>query len=167
MKAAGRLTHRLSQKTAMDRGAVLCGGSAGAICWFDGGHSDSLDPTTTAAYVKGSDADRARVTDEMKSSWKYIRVSALGFVPGLICPHHDTTQSNGTPRSEDFDRMLIKRRNEVGICLENNAALVIDGDRYKVVTTDGEARVFKKVVKNGVVVATEIGAGGGFAPIDW
>ncbi len=33
-------------KKAMDRGAVLCGGSAGAICWFDGGHSDSLDPTT-------------------------------------------------------------------------------------------------------------------------
>ena len=28
-------------RTAMNRGAVLCGGSAGAICWFDGGHSDS------------------------------------------------------------------------------------------------------------------------------
>lgn len=34
-------------RRAMDRGAVLCGGSAGAICWFDGGHSDSRDPTTT------------------------------------------------------------------------------------------------------------------------
>lgn len=33
-------------KAAMERGAVLCGGSAGAICWFDGGHSDSWDPET-------------------------------------------------------------------------------------------------------------------------
>ena len=95
-------------REAMDRGAVMCGGSAGAICWFgesnelgwsqtcvltstitltlnlnlnltrtlrtltqDGGHSDSLDPTTMASYVKGGPAARARVTDEMKSSWKY------------------------------------------------------------------------------------------------
>jgi dipeptidase E len=34
-------------RRAMERGAVLCGGSAGAICWFEGGHSDSRDPTTT------------------------------------------------------------------------------------------------------------------------
>ena len=33
-------------RTAMERGAVLTGGSAGAICWFDGGHSDSWDPDT-------------------------------------------------------------------------------------------------------------------------
>lgn len=25
-------------RDAMERGAVLTGGSAGAICWFDGGH---------------------------------------------------------------------------------------------------------------------------------
>lgn len=33
-------------RQACDNGKVLCGGSAGAICWFDGGHSDSRDPTT-------------------------------------------------------------------------------------------------------------------------
>lgn len=33
-------------RTACDRGAVLCGGSAGAICWYEGGHSDSRDPTS-------------------------------------------------------------------------------------------------------------------------
>ena len=31
-------------KAAAARGAVLTGGSAGAICWFDSGHSDSMDP---------------------------------------------------------------------------------------------------------------------------
>ena len=31
---------------AMNRGCVMSGGSAGAICWFGSGHSDSRDPTT-------------------------------------------------------------------------------------------------------------------------
>lgn len=34
---------------AMDRGVVMAGGSAGAICWFDAGHSDSMDPDTYVA----------------------------------------------------------------------------------------------------------------------
>ena len=33
-------------KDASLQGTVMCGGSAGAICWFDGGHSDSMDPDT-------------------------------------------------------------------------------------------------------------------------
>ena len=33
-------------RAAVERGLVICGGSAGAICWFDGGHSDSMDPTS-------------------------------------------------------------------------------------------------------------------------
>lgn len=33
-------------KEVSEKGTVMCGGSAGAICWFDGGHSDSRDPTT-------------------------------------------------------------------------------------------------------------------------
>ena len=28
----------------MERGCILTGGSAGAICWFHSGHSDSADP---------------------------------------------------------------------------------------------------------------------------
>ena len=31
-------------RAAMERGCVLSGGSAGCICWFDAGHSDSHDP---------------------------------------------------------------------------------------------------------------------------
>jgi hypothetical protein len=38
-------------REASERGAVMVGGSAGAICWFDGGHSDSFDPTTVRACM--------------------------------------------------------------------------------------------------------------------
>jgi dipeptidase E len=31
-------------------GKVITGGSAGAICWFDGGHSDSMDPETSRSF---------------------------------------------------------------------------------------------------------------------
>lgn len=45
---------------------VLCGGSAGAICWFESGHSDSLDPTTFLTVDPN-------LTDEQKKDWEYIR----------------------------------------------------------------------------------------------
>lgn len=45
---------------------VLCGGSAGAICWFDYGHSDSMDPTTFL-HVDPN------LTEEQKTNWEYTR----------------------------------------------------------------------------------------------
>ena len=76
-------------KRAMARGAVLCGGSAGAICWFNGGHSDSRDPAT----LRGQNPNLSAMA---KNNWDYIRVLCLVFVPGVLCcPHHDQIQSNG------------------------------------------------------------------------
>jgi len=129
---------------AQDRGAVMTGGSAGAICWFDAGHSDSADPETykramLAAGVGGEAADDAApLTEEDKKGWKYIRVPALGFYPGLMCPHHDKTQSNGSPRYNDFDEMMLRHPSERGICIDHWAALVVEGDKYRVWTMEGE-----------------------------
>lgn len=54
-------------REAMDMNQpVLCGGSAGAISWFDYGHSDSMDPTTFL-HVDPN------LTEEEKSNWEYIR----------------------------------------------------------------------------------------------
>lgn len=47
-------------------GPVLCGGSAGAICWFNSGHSDSMDPTTMRVVDLS-------LSNEEKQSWDYIR----------------------------------------------------------------------------------------------
>lgn len=138
-------------KAALDRGAVMCGGSAGAICWFDGGHSDSRDPTT----VRFPDPN---LSEDAKSDWKYIRVSGLGFLPGICCPHHDTTQSNGVPRANDFDAMLMRQRNpETGIAIDDQAVLVVDGDRFRVMSTgaDADAKVTVKKVDNGGKIQTE------------
>ena len=118
-------------KQAMERGAVLTGGSAGAIAFFSGGHSDSGDPESFKKYILGHDqADRGG--DESSAAptnandikeWEYIRVPALGFIPGICCPHHDRVQSNGKLRADDFDEMLLRHPTEIGIGIDHWAAL--------------------------------------------
>ena len=66
-------------RQAVCRGVVLGGGSAGAIFAFDSGHSDSADPTTYKAISLCSGADTASV---FTRDWQYIRVPALGLLPG-------------------------------------------------------------------------------------
>ena len=118
-------------RAAIDRGLVACGGSAGAICWFDGGHSDSMDPTS---YLDPLPADHPRAVD-----WPYVRVDGLGLVPGLLCPHYGARQSNGVLRATDFKAMMLRHPGETGLGLDDWAGLLVDGDRYRVVHPDGRA----------------------------
>jgi dipeptidase E len=136
-------------RDAMQRGTVLTGGSAGAICWFDAGHSDSWDPdsykqTMAKAFepAEGEDqpTDEASVApggDEKAKPWSYIRCPCLGFLPGLVCPHHDKVQSNGVLRAADFDGMLKRHPGERGICIDHFAALVVKGDSFSVLSLEG------------------------------
>lgn len=131
---------------AMERGCILTGGSAGAICWFDSGHSDSADPETYKdAMLQEYQGDKT-TQDESSDydplnakEWKYLRCPGLGFVPGpmVCCPHHDKTQSNGLLRAHDFDEMLLlraksSRKSVLGIGIDHYAAFVVTGQDYKV-----------------------------------
>ena len=130
-------------RQALQRGVVLCGGSAGAICWFDGGHSDSMDPETykknmLAPVDERADASQTTpLSNVERTGWDYIRVPGLGLLPGLCCPHHDRTQSNGVLRAADFDDMLLRHDGEVGIAIDHFAALVVDGEDYRVISIAG------------------------------
>ena len=131
-------------RSAMNRGVVLTGGSAGAICWFDGGHSDSMDPDSfkpvmLAEADNGGDESSAEpANDQDKKQWEYIRVDGLGFLPGIVCPHHDKIQSNGVLRAIDFDTMLLDHPNEVGIGIDHWAALEVNQGRFRVVSLEGK-----------------------------
>lgn len=58
-------------REAMDRGVVLCGGSCGAVCWFDAAWSDALAPTT----VHPDHKDPTLVEGVGKAlDWSYSRV---------------------------------------------------------------------------------------------
>ena len=151
---------------AAAKGTVMAGGSAGAIVWFSGGHSDSMDPATML------DADLDALDAHALAGWSYIRVEGLGIVPRAVtlCPHHDTRQSNGLLRCDDFDEMLLRGTSagwagDVGICLEDQAILVVEGDAYTCLASGMSqlasipARVYLKEVVGGTVVATELTSG--------
>ncbi len=64
-------------KTAWERGVVLAGWSAGAMCWFEGGLTDSFGP------------DLGPLKDGLK------------FLSGSFCPHYDS-ESLRRPRYEEL-----------------------------------------------------------------
>jgi dipeptidase E len=133
---------------AMANGTIVSGGSAGAICFFDSGHSDSQDPDTYAepmlekyltADTDLTTIDESSTLGETVKEWTYIRVHGLGFLPGLVCPHHDRVQSNGVLRAHDFDQMLLRHSGEIGIGIDHWAALVVAGEDYEVLSLDGKS----------------------------
>jgi dipeptidase E len=162
-------------REAMERGVVMAGGSAGAICWFDAGHSDSHDPDS---YKGAMAAEEQLPGDSVMRPWRYIRCPGLGFLPGLACPHHDRTQSNGVLRADDFDEMLLRSPGEVGLAIDHWAALVVEGTEFRVFSLDGKPGsvgpdgsfcrsgagvpgIFKKSVVNGKVCAAAVPQSGG------
>lgn len=147
---------------AAECGAVMAGGSAGAICWFDGGHSDSMDPETYKAAMLGLPpvtSDEASTATTDVKPWKYIRVGGTGFLPGLLCPHHDRTQSNGVPRYVDYNEMLQRHSGERGIAIDHWAALIVEGDAYRVFATPDQPGSGRKDNASGVVDFVTDGSG--------
>ncbi|WP_338542371.1 Type 1 glutamine amidotransferase-like domain-containing protein [Paenibacillus tundrae] len=108
-------------KEAYAHNIVLSGLSAGSICWFLEGHSNSSIETNRDGW------------------WDREQVIGLGLIPANHCPHYNEDGH------ETFDDNMLDK--EVpGIALENNVAIVIDGDMYKIVksNTESKAYVLKK-----------------------
>jgi dipeptidase E len=123
-------------KAAYENGAVLSGISAGAICWFDSGHSDSM-----SFYNP--------------QKWEYINVRGLGLIPGIHCPHYNG-MTRGVPRRKHF-RDMIRKTSGVGIALENNCAMeVIDGQFSRIIRSKASARAYRLYKSGGEVVAEQI-----------
>ena len=49
-------------------------------------------------------------------------------------------QSNGIARAADFDEMMLRHPTERGIAIDHWAALIIDGDNFRVFATPGKRR---------------------------
>lgn len=95
---------------AAERGVIMSGLSAGAVCWFRYASSDSrmmTDPTYT----------------------KYVRVRGLDWYNVLLSPHHvrETRRDAGL-------RELLKARGGMGIALDDYACLEIRGSKYRIIT---------------------------------
>ena len=131
--------------SAYENGTVLSGISAGSICWFDSGHSDSMSFYNPR-------------------KWKYINVRGLGLIKGIHCPHYNS-MTRGVPRRKDF-REMIRKTGGMGIAIENNCAIeYLDGRFYRVISSKSHSRAYKIYKSGGEVVAERIPQGSRLAPV--
>ena len=113
---------------AYNDGKIICGLSAGAICWFK-------DMYTDYEIMRGQSAD-------------YVLKKGLGLLDGLMCPHFNE-------REEDFTNAFIKSDFDFAYCVENDAAIeFVDGKFSKSISSGGKAYIMEKV--NGKAVKKEI-----------
>jgi len=102
-------------REAWEQGILLCGVSAGAICWFEAGITDSFGPTL------------APLRD------------GLGFLAGSCCPHYD-----GEPQRRPTYRRGVAEGLPGGLAIEDGcAAHFRDTSLAEVVTSRPEARAYR------------------------
>lgn len=102
-------------RQAYHEGKVLMGLSAGSICWFEAGLSDSN-----------------KFDVEEGECWRPMWVSGLGLIPILHSPHLD---------SERWRRTELARCSRNGklakpvLALEDDCALEVVGDKYRIINS--------------------------------
>ena len=125
---------------AASRGTVLSGLSAGAICWFRYGHSDSRSFSSNP-------------------KWDYIRVRGLGFINAVYCPHYHFEK-----REASFSQTITKRGG-IGIACDNNAAIEIVGEHYRILTAAPNGKAYKLFKRSGNAVITELSQSSEWTPL--
>jgi len=125
-----RIWRRLGVDTLLRRaygkGVILSGLSAGAICWFRYGSSDSR------RFMKNG-----------KQETVLMRLSGLGLVPLTLSPHHIREKKLRESGMEE----IMRRTPGVALALDDNSAIVIQDDRYEVLKSKKDAGI-KKVFSN-------------------
>ncbi len=115
-------------REAWEAGVVLAGISAGSICWFQAGLTDSFGAL---------------------DGWH----DGLGFLPGSNCPHYD-----GEPgRRPLFEALIARGELPDGIAADDGAALRYAGtDLAEVVSSREGARAWRVERRGSEAVTTEI-----------
>jgi len=111
-------------KQAWDRGIVLGGASAGSLCWFEEGTSDSRPKELTT-------------------------VKCLGFLKGSHSPHYDREKD----RRPLYQELIGSGQMKPGYACDNDAGIYFeDNEVRRVVSTRPEAKVYYVSVVDGKVV---------------
>lgn len=111
-------------RSAWERGIVLGGSSAGSLCWFEEGTTDSRPKALSI-------------------------VKCLGFLKGSHSPHYD-----GEPgRRPLYERLIASGELLPGYACDNDAGIFFEGTEVRrVVSTRADARVYFVDRVNGTAV---------------
>ena len=107
-------------KRAYEKGIVMSGVSAGAICWFEKGITDS--------YSKALQV-----------------IDCLGFINGTACPHFDEERE----REPYVNQLIMSEVIKACICIEGNSALHISNETVlKNINFGDKKKSFELYMKN-------------------
>jgi dipeptidase E len=102
-------------RRAYERGIVLGGASAGSICWFEQGVTDSIAGPLTA-------------------------LNCLGFLPGSNCPHYDSEPL----RRPTYRKLVAGGKILEGVAADDGAALhYVDGKLLRAVASKPRAKAYR------------------------
>jgi peptidase E len=90
-------------RDAHAQGVVLAGWSAGGLCWFDGGITDSFHPTELAPLT-----------------------GLLGLLPGSFCPHYDSEAA----RRPTYHARVADGTLGAGWAADDGVGLVFEDGRF-------------------------------------
>jgi len=115
-------------REAWDRGIVLCGSSAGSLCWFEAGITDSFGLQLAELH------------------------DGLGFLPGSNCPHYDSEER----RRPVFTRAVAGGFPD-GLAAEDGVAFhFVDRNLAETVSARPNGRAFRVEARNGEAVETPL-----------
>jgi dipeptidase E len=115
-------------REAWEGGALVCGWSAGMICWFEAGVTDSFGPGLAGMR------------------------DGLGFIAGSACPHYDS----GALRRPVYTR-LVREGFPPGIACDDGAAVLFEGTALTdIVAREPGARAYRVGVGGEEPLATRL-----------
>jgi dipeptidase E len=108
-------------REAYNKGIVLAGGSAGSICWFQGGYSDSRPVSLSI-------------------------VNGLAFLPFSHCPHFHSEPT----RKPLYVAALLAGKLQPGYACDDKAGIIFQNEQYKKsLTMDKNSHTWFLSVKDG------------------
>ena len=114
-------------REAYERGVIIAGLSAGAICWFEEMYTDS-------EIVAGESND-------------YKLMPAMGYLKGLACPHYNV-------RVQDFDSVMLSRGGEA-VAIEDDCAVIFENGEI-VGTVSSGGRAYRVIYGDGKLIKEEL-----------
>lgn len=115
-------------KKAWEQGIILAGLSAGSICWFEEGVTDSIPGELTG-------------------------LTCLGFLPGSNCPHYDGEQD----RRPSYHRLMQAGKVGDGIAADDGVGIhYLDQDIHRVISSRQHARAYCIESRGGIITENEL-----------
>lgn len=115
---------------ALKKGIILAGGSAGSLCWFDNGTTDSRPSELTI-------------------------VEGLGFLPFSHCPHYNSEEYRRPLYHKNIKNGLF----QAGYAMDDKAGIIFkNGKPFKVVSLNKDNNAYFVSMKNGQIVEEKLEA---------